>query len=92
MREGDIIAFAKKEVRPLRHGDRPLFDGEELVVWVGKPDNHQVCAFRPLTPAEIAAAQRTLAAVARHRPLLELFASNGIGVKEAVFAVKEILG
>lgn len=91
MREGEIIAFAKKEVRPIRHGDRPLFDGEELVVWVGKPDNHQVCAFRPLTPAEIAQAERTLAAVEKWRYTLAILA-DGHFTPEAATMAKEILG
>lgn len=93
MKEGEIIAFAKKEVRPIRHGDRPLFDGEELVVWVGKPDNHQVCAFRPLTPAEIAQAERTLAAVEKWRHLLTAI-SAGNQANEVYLAqmAKEVLG
>jgi len=93
MTPGDIIAFEAKESRRTRHGDRPLFDGEELEIWIGKPDDHRVRTFRPIPSPEIAEAQRVLAAVARHRPTIEALAENRVTFTDDLLKMaKEILG
>jgi len=92
MTPGDIIAFEAKEFRRTRHGDRPLFDGEELEIWIGKPDDHRVRTFRPIPAAEIAENLRVLAAVAKWRTVLLNIEFGFVTVEEVKAMAKEILG